>query len=402
MPDPRPAWRELALEQSRRLQSASLHRRRRVIAPLDATHVRLGDRQLVHFCSNDYLGLSHHPRICQAVKESTDESGAGSGAAPLISGYTPIHAAAEQTLAHWKGADAAVLFPSGYQANLAAIQTAAALGSLTGGVRFLVDKLAHASLVDAIRATREPFRVFPHNHLPKLKRLLDQAEPGALQVVVTESIFSMDGDAADLPGLCALRREHNFLLIVDEAHATGVYGPGGAGLARQLHLHEQIDVTIATMSKAMGAIGGCVCAAEPFIDMLVNHARAYLFSTSVPASVAAAALAAVDVMAAEPQRQLRLASLSRRVRAALARQGRQIPMGDSPIIPLILGAEQTALSAADALLEARLLVLPVRPPTVPRGSSRLRVTLSSEHTDDEVDQLIAAIAKLPPADSPAI
>ena len=197
--------------------------------------------------------------------------------------------AGSQAIAAWKGTEAAILLPSGYQANLAAIQTLAAIGKLTGGARFLVDKLTHASLIDAIRGSGEPFRIFPHNHMAKLKRLLQESDKAALQVVVTESIFSMDGDAADLRAIAELKLEHEFFLLLDEAHATGVYGPAGAGLAAEYGLRQIVDVSILTLSKALGGIGGAVCGSAVFCEALVNYGRAYLFSTGVPAAVAAAA-----------------------------------------------------------------------------------------------------------------
>ena len=391
------SWISLAQAELDRLGEVHLYRRPRTIAPIDSTHVRIDGRCLVHFCSNNYLGLTHHPAVRQAATDAIAGFGIGSGAAPLISGYTPAHASAERGLARWKGTQAAVLLPSGYQANIAAVQTAAAIGRLggRGGIRFLIDKLAHASLLDAVAATGASYRVFPHNGLAKLRRLMDDAPPQQLQVVVTESIFSMDGDAADLAGLARLKQEHEFLLIVDEAHGSGVYGPGGAGLAAELGLSASVDVSIVTLSKAMGGMGGAVCASDPFCRMLVNRGRAYLFSTSMPASWAAAAEMAITVMRDEPWRQERVRQLARRVRAALAGAA-QIRAADSPIIPIILGDEQAAIGAAARLAEQGFLVAAVRPPTVPRGSSRLRVTLSCDHTDADIDRLIGAIASLCP------
>jgi 8-amino-7-oxononanoate synthase len=298
----------------------------------------------------------------------------------------------EHAIARWKGTEAAVLLPSGYQANHAVVQTIASLNASFGeGVQFLIDKLVHASLVDAVRGSGLPFRVFPHNGLDKLRRLLDRAGDNTLDVVITESIFSMDGDAADLAGLAALKREHPFMLLVDEAHAAGVYGRDGAGLASEMRLQDSIDVSIATLSKAIGSVGGVVCASRTFCDALLNFGRAYIFSTSVPPFVAAAAEAAIGVMRDEPARQQRVRRLAQWVRSDLSASGFQISAGDSPIIPIILGDEGPTLEAAEHLMLAGLMILGVRPPTVPRGSSRLRVTLSSEHTDDEVGQLICEL-----------
>jgi 8-amino-7-oxononanoate synthase len=379
-----------------RLRESNLLRGRRTLRPVDATHVELDGRRVINFASNNYLGLTHHPRVSEAIRTAMKRYGAGAGAAGLVTGFTDAHASAEQALATWKGTEAAVLHSSGYQGNQAVVQTIAGIADRAGGVRFLIDKLVHASLVDAVRGSGLPYRVVPHNSLAKLRRLLEENHEGGLQVVITESIFSMDGDAADLAGMAALKREHPFLLVVDEAHGAGVYGDGGAGLASELGLQEAVDVSIATLSKAVGCVGGAVCASRAFCDALVNFGRAYIFSTSIPPFIAAAAQAAVAVMRDEPHRQQRVRRLATYVRDALKAEGLQIPAGDSPIIPIVLGEGTLALEAAQRLLSEGILVPAIRPPTVPRGGSRLRVTLSSEHTDAEVEELLGAIRKVRP------
>jgi 8-amino-7-oxononanoate synthase len=388
-------WTDTFHEELDRLRGAHLLRGRRPLRTVDATHVEWQGRRLVNFASNNYLGLTHHPRVVEAVQRAAAATGAGGGAAGLITGYTDLHASAEAALAGWKGTESAVLLPSGYQANHAVVQTLAAMSQRLGGVRFLIDKLVHASLVDAVRGSGLPFRVFPHNGLAKLRRLLQEGGVGGgLQVVITESIFSMDGDAADLAGLAAIKRDRPFLLVLDEAHAAGVYGAGGAGFAAELGLRDAVDVSVATLSKAVGCVGGVVCASRVFCDALVNFGRAYIFSTSVPPFVAAAAEAAVGVMRDEPGRQARVRELARGVRKRLSGGGVAVPPGDSPIIPIILGEEAATLEAADQLIARGLLVLGVRPPTVPRGGSRLRVTLSSAHANSEVEQLVDAVTSL--------
>jgi 8-amino-7-oxononanoate synthase len=392
-----------------RIESHSF-RQRRLVTPIDAAHVEIDGRRLTNFSSNDYLGLTHHPRVVSAFSHAAETCGVGAGAAALISGFTPAHASAERTIAGWKKCESAVLLSSGYAANLAAVQTLAAAGSIGGGavagdrsgggaVRFLLDKLAHASLVDAVRSVAKPhgpvsYRVFPHNHLPKLARLLSEAPAGQLQVVISESIFSMDGDAADLAGLAELKRQHRFLLLLDEAHGTGVYGAGGAGLAAERGLGSLADVTVLTLSKAVGVAGGAICASARFCDAVVNFGRALIYSTNLPAAVAAGAVAAIGVMRDEPQRQQRVRQLAISARARLAAAGICLPPGDSPILPIPLPSESASLQAAVELESAGFLVTAIRPPTVPSGGSRLRITLSSEHTDSEVDALLAAVEQL--------
>lgn len=377
------------------LRQRHAYRERRMVTVLDSTHVEIGGRRYVNFASNNYLGLTHHPKVIAAASEVMRDSGAGSGAAPLVTGYTKAHAAAEQTIARWKGTEDAVLLPTGYQANHAAIQAIVAAGEVAGrGVRFLLDKLAHASLIDAVRSVGLPFRVFPHNGISKLRRLLEESEPGPLQVVMTESIFSMDGDAVELSSLDELKREHPFVLLLDEAHGSGVYGPEGAGYAAELGLRDSVDLSIVTLSKALGGIGGAVCGAKPWCDAVVNFGRSYIYSTSPPPSAADGAVAAIEVLRDEPQRQARVRLLAVQVREDLKRMGYEIPAGDAPVIPVIFGGEEATLRASAVLRDKGLLITAIRPPSVARGGSRLRVTLSCDHSDAEIRQLLEELRPL--------
>jgi 8-amino-7-oxononanoate synthase len=407
-----------------------LLRARRVVRAIDSVHLEVDRRRVVNFCSNDYLGLAHHPRVIEAVASSAREHGAGSAASPLVCGYTDVHARCEERLARWKGTQSSVLLPSGYQTNLAAIQTLADGAHASGRkIRFLLDKLSHASLIDAVRASTMPFRAdarkgtmktgtypfnspvqerpareentggapvprfrtFAHNDMNRLQRLLERADPDEIQIVLTESIFSMDGDAAALEQLVAMRRRRGFFLMLDEAHGSGVYGPEGSGLAAERGLSDQIDLFIVTLSKAMGLAGGAVCGSKIFCDALVNFGRAYVYSTAVPPTIPAGVMAALDVMCNEPQRQERVRLLAQRFRKRLIENGLDIPRGDSPIVPVILGEAARAIAAAESLYSAGLLVQPIRPPTVPPAQSRLRITLSAEHSDEEVERLVEAV-----------
>jgi 8-amino-7-oxononanoate synthase len=386
-----PDWTDALTIAAAHRAANHLDRARRAVQPIDATHLSRGDRPLVNFSTNDYLGLTHHPRIVAAMKGAMDQHGAGAGAAGLISGHTTAHAAAESAIARWKGTESAVLLPSGYQANHAVVQALAAVVNGRGGVRFLLDKLCHASLIDAVRGSGAEYRVFPHNGVAKLERLLADRPAGQLQVVVTETIFSMDGDAADLPAIVALKSAHDFLLLVDDAHGGGVYGQGGAGWAHEVGVADLVDLTVTTFSKAAGIAGGAVCGSRALCDAVVNYGRAYIYSTAVPPAIATGIEAAIGVMADEPHRAARVRRLSTAVREALKLDASP---HDSPIVPVVLGSEQVALDAAATLAEQGMLVVAVRPPTVPKGGSRLRVTLSCEHTDDEVQRLIETIARV--------
>jgi 8-amino-7-oxononanoate synthase len=390
-----PDWLDRLLqEQLDRRSAAGQLRRRRVLRVLDATRVELDGHRLVNFASNDYLGLAHHPRLKTAVEDAACAGAVGSGASALVTGYGDVHAAAEAALAAWKGTEAAVLLPSGYQAAHAAVQTlAAAGGSRRAGVRFLIDKLAHASLIDAVLGSKMPWRTFPHNAMARLGRLLGDAPAEQVQVVVSESIFSMDGDACDLAGLAELKGRFAFALLLDEAHGSGVYGPGGAGYAAERGRSGIVDVSLVTLSKATGLAGGALCGSKALVNAVANLGRAYVYSTSVTPVVAAAVPVAIRVMRDEPERQARLRLLAGRVRGGLAKVGLVLAPGDSPIIPIILGSEENALRAAEGLREDGTLVVAIRPPTVRRGSSRLRVTLSCEHSDEQVEHLVRCLTR---------
>jgi 8-amino-7-oxononanoate synthase len=371
-------------------RSQSLLRVRRQVELVDATHLRIAGKTLLNFSGNDYLGFSQHPVMLSVWRESIQ---VGSGAAALVTGRTADHVRAETDIARWKGVDDAVLLPSGYQANVAAIQTTASLAEASGLTpRFLVDKLVHASLIDAIRSTQAALRVFPHNNLAKLGRLLaDDGSSGRLDVVVTESVFSMDGDSAALADIAALKRDHRFALVVDEAHASGLYGEDGAGLVSQLGLTRHVDLGIATFSKALGVIGGAVYGAKALVDCVVNFGRSYIYTTSPPPAVARAITQAIQLCRDEPERRERLRANVARLRTAVASAGLQTVAGDSPIVPVLVGDEQRALDLAQNLMDRGFFVVAVRPPTVPPGTSRLRVTVSSEHTAQEIDALMHAL-----------
>jgi 8-amino-7-oxononanoate synthase len=329
-------------------------------------------RPVVTFASNDYLGLTHHPTVVAAAHDALDRWGAGTGASRLVVGSRPLHGELEAGLAAWKGTEAAVLFPTGFAANLGLLAT-------FGGpdVTILSDELDHASIVDGARLARAGVRVYRHADLDHLAKLLADVDGPAL--VVTDSAFSMDGDVADVGGLAELCATHGALLVLDEAHA--VLGPevdaGGAGVPL---------LRMGTLSKALGSLGGFVAGPRSYVDLLVNRARPFIFTTAPTPADAAAALAALRIV-----RSAEGTALVARLRSHVDRLR---PGHPTPIVPVVLGEEAAALDAADRLLAAGLLVPAIRPPTVPPATSRLRVTLSAAHTDDQVDRLVAALAAL--------
>jgi 8-amino-7-oxononanoate synthase len=330
---------------------------------------------VVSFASNDYLGLSSHPTVVGAAHAALDRWGAGSGGSRLITGSRPIHVALEEALAEWKQCQRAVVFPTGFAANLSVLSVFGA-----SGARIYSDELNHASIIDGCRLARAPATVFPHRDLGALDQLVSASPERA--VIVSDTAFSMDGDEADLEGLVELAGRHGALLVLDEAHAVlGPTLPAGA--------MEEVDVLrVGTLSKTLGALGGFVAGPARSVELLVNLARPYIFTTAPTPAGAAAALAAVGVVQSAEGDELRA-----RLSAFVARIAPD-PEHRSPIIPVVIGDEAEAVAASSALLAQGLWVPAIRPPTVAVGTSRLRVTLSAAHTDEQVDWLEQGLAGL--------
>lgn len=356
---------------------------------VDGDRVALDGRVLRVFCGNNYLGLADDPRVTEAARRAIDKWGWGAGASRLISGTTTLHHELEQKLAAFKRTEAALAFGSGYLANLAAVRGLAGPGDVV-----LLDKLNHASLIDAARSSGADVRAYPHKHYARLERLLQRYKGARRRVIVTDSVFSMDGDTADLGELAALRDRYDALLLVDEAHATGVLGDNGRGLAELQGVEEHVDVSVGTLSKALGGIGGFVAGPKIFIDYLVNTAGSFIYTTAPPPASCAAALAALELVEREPERRAKVLDLASHLRESLrARLGLEVET-TTQIVPVVLGDASAATRVSRDLQEAGFWVPAIRPPTVPRGGSRLRVTvtatMSSRDVDDFTDALAAA------------
>jgi 8-amino-7-oxononanoate synthase len=349
---------------------------------------RVDGRAVVTFASNDYLGLTHHPAVVAAAHAALDRWGAGTGASRLIVGSRPLHAELEAELADWKGADAAVLFPTGFAANLGLLAT---LGG--DDVTILSDELNHASIVDGSRQARARVRVYRHADLDHLAKLLvDVGAAGSgPALVVTDSAFSMDGDVVDVDALVDVCGGHDVLLVLDEAHA--VLGPA-VDVDRLAAARGVTVLRMGTLSKALGSLGGFVAGSQRYVDLLRNRARPFIFTTAPTPADMAAALAAVRIV-----RSAEGEALTARLRGHVDRLR---PGHPTPIVPVVLGDEDAALAAAARLLERGLLVPAIRPPTVPVGTSRLRIALSAAHTSAQVDELATALATLTgPPDGPS-
>jgi 8-amino-7-oxononanoate synthase len=347
----------------------------------DAVHIRRAGRDLLSFCCNDYLGLTHHAAVKAAAAEAVEAYGAGAGASRLITGNHDFYGVLESRLASLKGTEAACVFGSGYMANSGILPALAGPGDL-----IVIDVLGHASMHMGARAARAEIRTFRHNDADDLAALLAEIRKKfGTCLVVTEGVFSMDGDRAPLDRLAAVAADNDAWLMVDDAHGFGVLG-GGRGSAWEFDPHPDIPLQMGTLSKAAGVYGAFLCASAPVIELMKNRARSLVYTTGLPPAVIASCIAAVDIIATDTDRVARPLHNAKAFCDAVG-----LPEPGSPIVPLVIGAEQAALDASAALEDAGFLVTPIRPPTVPAGTSRLRFTFTAEHTPAQVAALAAAV-----------
>lgn len=370
------------------LRRDSLERSLRLIESAQEAEVRYGGRDFVMLSSNNYLGLAAHPGLKRAAAEALARWGVGAGASRLIAGSLgPLHEL-EAALARFKGTEAALVFGSGFLAN---VGTISALCSPRDVV--LSDELNHASIIDGCRLSRATVRVYRHRDPTHLKVLLEESAGARRRLVVTDAVFSMDGDLAPLETIVALACEYRASVMVDEAHAVGVFGPRGEGLGAELGVDKEIDVQMGTLSKALGAYGGYVAGSRALIDFLINRARSFIYTTGLAPALAAAAGAALKIVESEPERSRRLWENAAYLKEGLVALGFRIGPTASPIIPVMVGASETALSLSERLLARGIYVTAIRPPTVPPGTARLRVTPTAAHTREHLARALAAFAE---------
>jgi glycine C-acetyltransferase len=365
-------------ERLEELRESGLHRRLRLVEGAQGPRVLLDGRPVLLLCSNDYLGLAGHPRVREAAAEAALCWGAGAGASRLISGNMAPHRRLEERLAAFKGYEAALLFGSGYLANIGTISALAG----RGGVVFS-DRLNHASIVDGCRLARAETFVYRHCDVEHLEWGLRKAA-GRGSLIVSDSVFSMDGDVAPLADLARLAREHRCRLLVDEAHATGALGPGGRGAVAEAGLSGEVDLVVGTLGKALGSYGAYVCGSAELSEYLLNSARSFIFSTALPPPALAAAQAALELLEAEPQRVRRLRANAATLRAGLLAEGLAAAGGTSQVVPLEVGEAEPTMELCERLLERGVFAQGIRPPTVPPGSSRLRFSVMATHEEAEL------------------
>ena len=379
------------------LRARSLDRHLRENSSAQGPEIEIGSRRLINFSSNDYLGLATDPRLREAAIGAIGDFGVGAGASRLISGTQSPHLRLEQALAKWKGTEAALCFSSGYAAALGTMPALVSKGDVV-----LLDKLCHASLIDGAKLSGAVLRVFPHNHLGKLESHLEWARrehPGKRILIVTESVFSMDGDCAPVREVVELKKRFGALLMLDEAHAVGVIGANGRGLAAAENLNQAVDVQMGTLSKALGASGGYICGSRNLIEWLINRARSFIYSTAPPPGIVAAALAAVDFLSStegEERRGLlweRIDSMRDHLSLVTSHFSPRNVIPSSAIFPWIVGDEQAALDLARALRGEGFLVPAIRYPTVAKGAARLRITVTASHDENQIRSLCEAIKR---------
>jgi glycine C-acetyltransferase/8-amino-7-oxononanoate synthase len=372
----------------RELRSSSLLRRTRLIEGPQGPRVELDGKPVLLLCSNNYLGLAAHPRVREAAADAALRWGVGAGASRLVSGTMDLHDQLERRLAAFKGRERALLFGSGYLANIGVIS------ALTGaGEVVFSDELNHASIIDGCRLSRAESFVYRHRDLEHLEWGIVRSR-GRGSLIVTDSVFSMDGDLAPLAGIVELAKRHRLRVAVDEAHGTGTLGPGGRGVLAAAGLAGEVDVIVGTLSKALGAYGAFAACDASTADFLLNTARPFIFSTALPVPVAAAALAALDVLAQAPALLDALAANAAALRDELGAQGLPVAAGQSPIVPLIIGDAAAAMAVCEELLARGVFAQAIRPPTVPEGTSRLRLTVMATHTPQELRAAAHLIAEV--------
>ncbi|THJ21411.1 MAG: 8-amino-7-oxononanoate synthase [Nitrospira sp. CG24E] len=375
----------------KRLQELTARHLNRRLTPLHSgigPVVEMAGRPILLLASNDYLGLAMHPEVIQSAVEATQQFGAGAGAARLVSGSLPPHQELESVLAQFKKTESALIFSSGYLANIGTIPALIGRGGL-----ILADRLCHASLIDGCRLSAADFRVYRHNDTCHLQSLLAARRKKRRTLIVTDGLFSMDGDLAPLPELSRLAREYDADLYIDDAHGTGVMGPQGRGTAEHFGIESQIPFQMGTLGKALGSSGAYIAGSSTLIHYLINTSRSFIFTTAPPPSSAAAATAAIRVIEREPERRARLWANRERLFSGLTRLGFNLSPSVSPIMPILVGNAERALSFAECLLIEGVYAPAIRPPTVPDATSRIRVTVTSEHTLSHIDHALTAFQR---------
>ena len=371
------------------LRDKGLYRSLRRVAGDQGSTLFIDGREVINFSSNNYLGFANHPALRTAAKNAIDRYGCGSGASRLISGNMTLHEELEDKIAELKGTEAALVFNSGFQANTGVIPVLVGEGDV-----ILSDALNHASIIDGCRLSRSKVVVYGHCNMDQLELALKQAPIGGRKLIVTESLFSMDGDEVPLADIVGLAEKYGAIVMVDEAHATGVYEPNGAGLVAKLGLGERILIQMGTLGKALGGFGAYIAGTKALRELLINRCRSFIFTTSLPPAVMAMGIAALDLLKKEPERRQKLRDSCEQLRVGLNVLGFTLGNSQSQILPLMVGDATRCMLLSESLLENGVFAQGIRPPTVPAGTSRLRITLMATHAQEQIEQALKIFAEV--------
>ncbi len=371
------------------LDGNGLKRTLRQLSGSQGRRVTVDGRKVLNFCSNNYLGLADDARLGQAAAESIEKDGFGAGASRLVCGNMTAHQKLEEAIARFKGAESCLVFSTGYMANVGIISSVFGRDDI-----IFSDRLNHASIVDGIQLSRAQCRRYAHRDMRALEEMLKASGPCRKRGIVTDSVFSMDGDIAPLDEIVALARRYNCLVMIDEAHALGVMGENGRGLAEHFGVESEIDIQMGTLSKAAGSFGAYCCGSKDLTAFLVNKARSFVYTTAMPPSVAAASLRAVEIIETEPDRRARLWENTRAMHRGLKEMGFNTMDSQTPVIPVVLGDASMAVEFSKRLLDAGIFITAIRPPTVPVNTARLRLTVMATHTQSDIDWALGQFQRI--------
>ena len=379
------------------IKRQGLYRQLRQVDGEQGPSILLDGRGVLNFSSNNYLGLANHPELEKAAKEALERYGCGSGASRLISGNMTLHLELEESIARLKGTESALVFNSGFQANVGILSTLVGEGDV-----LFSDALNHASLIDGCRLSRAKVVVYPHCNLTHLEAALKKAPQKARKLIVTETVFSMDGDIAPMEEIVDLAERHGAMIMVDEAHATGVFGPNGAGIVAEMGLRERVLIQMGTLGKALGGFGAYVAGKRNLRELLINRCRSFIFTTALPPVMMAMAITAIDLLEKEPERRFTLWRNSQHLKNELKDLGFSLGKSSSQILPLMIGDAQDCMSFSECLLAKGVYAQGIRPPTVQPGSARLRITPMATHTDEHLKQAIQAFKEVKEENEPRL
>ena len=372
-----------------RIKKSGLYRKLNIVESAQGTHLEIKGKTYLSFCSNNYLGLANNPLVIKAVKDAVGKYGWGAGASRLVSGNMRLHEVLEGEISRFKGKEASIVFPTGYMANVGTISSLVSKGDLV-----ICDKLNHASIIDGCRLSGADFRVYPHCDMEKLENILKKSSKYSRKLIVTDTVFSMDGDIAPLPDIVRIAHKYKAMVMVDEAHGTGVFGKRGGGVVEHFNLSKKIDIVMGTLSKVVGSLGGYVSGDEDLINFLRNKARPFMYTTALPPAVCAASIAGIKLIQKDPSLRTSLWNNVRYLKKELGLLNLNVIPSESPIIPILIGDAKKAVDVSKFLYKKGILILAIRPPTVPAKSSRLRMTVMSTHTKKDLEKLLDVLSNV--------